>query len=102
VKPGAYPEAHANINLSNNDETVHLLEPDALTSHKVLAGNDTRDVGSSSAKPTAPGPIGSSVIEKSKPFTADRVLVVPPLPSVAECDHLLLLSRPNQFLQLIR
>jgi hypothetical protein len=90
------------INLSSGDETMHQLEPDAPTNQKVLAGNDTGDMGAYSAEPTAPAPIGSSMPEKSKPSAADRSSLFHPLASVAESAHLLLLSDPNLFLQLIK
>jgi hypothetical protein len=66
------------INLSSDDEIVHPLEPDVPVDQKVLAGDDARDMRVASVELITPGPIGSSVPEKSKPFTVDRVLVVPP------------------------
>jgi hypothetical protein len=66
------------INLSSDNETVHSSEPDTPADQKVLAGDDTGDVWVSSIEPTAPGPIGSSMFEESKPSTTDWVLVVPP------------------------
>jgi hypothetical protein len=68
---GAYPEAHVDINLSNDDKTVHPPEHDAPANQKVLAGDDIGDVGASSAEPTFPGLIRSDMPEKSKPFVVD-------------------------------
>jgi hypothetical protein len=66
------------INLSSDDEIVHPPEPDVPVDDKILAGDDTGDVGVSSVEPTAPGSIGTGVPEKSKSPTADQVLTVPP------------------------
>jgi hypothetical protein len=66
------------INLSSDDEIVHPPEPDTSVSDKVVASDDTRDVGASSVEPTAPGPIRTGIPEKSTSFTAARVLTVLP------------------------
>jgi hypothetical protein len=66
------------INLSSNDEAVHLSMPGAPADHKMPIIDDAEDEGVTSAEPTSPGPIGSGVHEKSKPFAADQVLSVPP------------------------
>jgi hypothetical protein len=74
-----------------------------VADQKVLASDDTRDVGASSTKPNTPSLIRSDIPEKSKPTTANRVHFVPPaLAGVAESAHLLLLSGPIRFLLLIR
>jgi hypothetical protein len=59
------------INLSSNDEVEHPTMPDAPADQKMSAGNDAGDEGVTSAEPTAPGLIGSSVPEKSKPSATD-------------------------------
>jgi hypothetical protein len=66
------------INLSSDDDIVHPSEPNALADQKVQADNDVEDLGASSVEPNAPDPIRFDVLEKSKPFTADQSLVVPP------------------------
>jgi hypothetical protein len=75
---GLTPEAHMDINLSNDDETMHPLEPDALATQKVPVGDDAGEKGATSAEPTAPGPIRSGMPEKSKASATDWVLVAPP------------------------
>jgi hypothetical protein len=49
------------INLSSDDDTLHLLEPDALADQKVLAGGDVGDDGATSTEPTAPIIFSSSL-----------------------------------------
>jgi hypothetical protein len=66
------------INLSSDDETTHPLKSDASADQKVLASNDTGDMGASSAEPTTLGPIGSDMPHKPKPSAVDRVLAAPP------------------------
>jgi hypothetical protein len=99
---GLTPEAHMDINLSNDDETMHPPEPDALATQKVPVGDDAGEKGATSAEPTAPGPIGSGMPEKSKASATNWVLVARPLAGVVGNACLLLLSDPTRFLQLIR
>jgi hypothetical protein len=66
------------INLSSDDETMHLLVPDAPADKKVPAGDDIGGEGATSVEPIAPSLIRSGAPEKPKPSTANRVLAVPP------------------------
>jgi hypothetical protein len=66
------------INLSSDDEATHLPMPDAPANQKMSAGDDTGDEGATSIKPTAPGPIRSGMLVKSKHSAIDQVLIVPP------------------------
>jgi hypothetical protein len=59
------------INLSRDDETVHLLMLDASANQNMSSGDDAGEGGATSVEPITPGPIESSVPEKSKPSTAD-------------------------------
>jgi hypothetical protein len=65
------------INLSSDDETMHLLVLDAPVDQKVSTGDDTGDDGATSAEPTTPRLIRSDMLDKSKPYAADQVTVVP-------------------------
>jgi hypothetical protein len=75
---GAYPKALVGVNLSSDDETVHLLGPNALADEKVLAGGDVGDDGATSTEPTASDQIGFAMLERSKPSVTDRASVIPP------------------------
>jgi hypothetical protein len=90
------------INLSNDDEIVHLPEPNAPADQKIPACDDARDERDNLAKPTAPGLIGSDATEKSKPSATDRALVVPPCSGMAESAYTLLLGGQTWFLMLLR
>jgi hypothetical protein len=75
----AYLEAHVDVNLSSNDDTITVPKPDVLADQKTLAGDEARDDGVTSAEPIALVPISSAVLEPSKSSAADQVLaIVPP------------------------
>jgi hypothetical protein len=76
---GAYLEAHVDINLCSDDDTIITLKPDASASQKMLAGGDAEGYRASSAKPNAPNPISSSSSKQSDPSAADQVLTITPL-----------------------
>jgi hypothetical protein len=75
---GAYPEAHVDVNLSNNDDTITAPKPDMSTDQKGAAGDDAGDDGVTSAELIPPGPINSAVPEQSKCFITDRVPAIVP------------------------
>jgi hypothetical protein len=67
------------INLSSDDDTINAPKLDVLAGQKAPTGDDARDDGTSSAKPTAPNPISFDVPKQSDPSTTDQVLtIVPP------------------------
>jgi hypothetical protein len=72
------------VNLSSDEETTHPMLSDVAADQKVLAGDDTGDDGATAARPTAPGLIGSGMLEKAKPSTADQPTIVAPTSSMAE------------------
>jgi hypothetical protein len=71
-------EDRVDTKLSSDDEAMQLSMLDAPADQKMRASDDAGDEGVTSAEPIAPGPIGSSMPEKSKPSVADQVLAVPP------------------------
>jgi hypothetical protein len=66
------------INLSSDDETVHLPSPDAPADHKASAADDAGNVGAATAEANALVPIMANAPEMPKSPAVDQVLVVPP------------------------
>jgi hypothetical protein len=64
------------VNLSSDDDTVTTPKPNVSAGQKALAGDDAGDDGVTSAKPITLGPISPTMLEPTKPSTADRVLAI--------------------------
>jgi hypothetical protein len=90
------------INLSSDDETMHLLVPDAPADKKVPAGDDIGGEGATSVEPIAPSLIGSGAPKKPNLLPLIGSLLSHPLAGVAKNTYMLLLGGPTHFLKLIR
>jgi hypothetical protein len=66
------------INLSSDDETMHLPSPDAPADHKAPTADDAGNVGAATAEANALVPIVANAPEMPKSPAVDQVLVVPP------------------------
>jgi hypothetical protein len=81
---GLYPEAQIDVGVSN-DEDVGPMPNTPADQKKASAGVDAGDKGASSAEPSAPNPISSSMWKQADSSIAGRV--PPVVPSASGHGH---------------
>jgi hypothetical protein len=66
------------LSSDDDDDDAHLPEHDALADQDVLAADDARGTGTTSAEATVPGLARAGLPGTIRPLAADQVPTIPP------------------------